>query len=272
MHKVYVSTGAFTGRLNGRNFRLIPELAQNLSCDGFELMFYEDWYDETDELIRALGGSGLRFPTLHCDKKIGEFLAEERFSEAFRRFEANCNAAHELGAKLLVLHLWNGTISDSNIGANFSAYPQLCRISEEYGLILTAENVLAHSGSPLKLWHKLRETSPEALFTYDTKMAEFDGDNAHAFDGENRALWANIRHLHLNDRTGGYRDWSSIRSLNIGEGTVDFEHVSRGLREVGYTGDFTIEATAFRSDGSLDFSGLQKSVESVRSLTLRFLK
>lgn len=271
MHRVYVSTGAFTGRANGRNFRLIPGLAKNLSCDGFELMFDENWYGEERELIGLLQGSGLTFPTLHCDKKIGEYLAEERFDEAFRRFDINCNTAKTLGAGLLVLHLWNGMISDSNIGANFSAYPRLCEIAQEYGVILTVENVLAHGGSPLGLWHKLRETSPDALFTYDTKMAEFDGENALAFVGKNLELWKNVRHLHINDRTGGYRDWTSIRSLNIGAGTVDFEHVFRGLKEVGYAGDFTVEANAFRSDGSLDFEGLQGSVESVRGLRERFL-
>lgn len=272
MYKVYASTGAFTGRMNGRNFRLIPKLSENILCDGFELMFYEDWYGKEDELIGVLQKSEVKFPTLHCDKKIGEILAEESFDEAYRRFEINCKTASELGAGLLVLHLWNGIISDSNIGANFSAYPRLCEIADRYGAVLTAENVLANGGSPLGLWHKLRESSPDALFTYDTKMAEFDGENAVAFIGKNRCLWENVCHLHINDRTGGYRDWQSIRSLNIGEGTVDFEHVFRGLNEVGYRGDFTIEANAFRSDGCLDFEGLQRSIDRVKELRDRFLR
>ena len=266
MHKVFASTGAFIGRPNGRDFRLLCELAPQVSCDGFELMFYDDWYGHERELIDFLGTLGLSFPTYHCEKRIGELLAEERFSEAYDLFEMNCKVADEVGSNLIVIHLWNGPISDSNISANFSAYPELQRIAAKHGVILTSENVISNGRSPLTLCKLLREKSPDALFTYDTKMAQFDLEHEAAFLPENIDFWGSVRHLHINDRIGGYRDWSSYRALNIGEGDVNFEAFFDGLRKVGYKGDFTVEASAFLPDGSLDLKSLNKSIEKVRKL------
>ena len=268
MYEVFASTGAFVGRANGRDHRLIKTLAPKIFCDGFELMFYEGWRGKE----REIADFGLRFPTFHCEKQIGGLLAEERFSEAFEKFEQNCSAAKAAGAGLLVMHLWNGPTSDRNISANFSAYPELEKIAKKYGVTPTVENVIANGGSALGLWHRLLKTSPEVYFTYDTKMAQFDFDNEKAFLPENIGLWQRVRHMHINDRIGGYRDWSSYRALNIGAGDVDFDAVFEGLKKVGYSGDFTVEASAFLADGSLDLDGLNKSLERVRELAERHLK
>lgn len=271
MREVFVSTGAFVGRLNGRDHRLIPPLAKNIVCDGFELMFYKDWYDNADGIGGFLKSSGLRFPTFHCEKGVGELLAKEDFNEAFRLFEINCRAAETVGARLMVLHLWNGIISDSNISANFSAFSRLKEIAYAHGVTLTVENVVAHGGSPLKLWHRLLLQSPDALFTYDTKMAQFDLENEKAFSEENFPLWKNVRHLHINDRAGGYRDWTSLKVLQLGRGDVDFETFFKNLSRTDYRGDFTVEATAFTENGGLDFDSLNESVKKVRELSGKYL-
>ncbi len=271
MHRVFASTGAFIGRPNGRDFRLIGELAPKVRCDGFELMFYEDWYGLEKEISDFLTTLGIGFPTFHCEKKIGELLAQEKFDEALEKFEANCLVAQSIGSKILILHLWNGIISDTNIEANFSAYPKLAHVAERYGLVLTAENVIAHSSSPLALCKRLLEAYPDACLTYDTKMAQFDLENEKAFSEENLHIWQNVRHMHLNDRAGGYRDWSSIRALNIGEGEVDFNGVFSGLKKVGYLGDFTVEANSFTTDGVPDLEALSRSVEKVKMLIEKHL-
>lgn len=269
MHKVFASTGAFIGRPNDRNFYLIKDLAARITCDGFELMFYEDWYAKERELTDFLNALGLSFPTYHCEKRIGELLAQERFSEAYEKFERNCSVAQDIGSKLMILHLWNGPISDSNIAANLSAYPELQKLAAKYGIILTSENVISSGRSPLTLCKMLIESSHDALLTYDTKMAQFDLENEAAFTRENLYVWNSVRHLHINDRVGGYRDWTSYRALNIGQGDVDFEAFFDGLIKVGYKGDFTVEANAFLPDGTLDLDSLNGSIEKVRQLAER---
>ena len=265
------STGAFIGRPNGRDFRLIEKYAPQIRCDGFELMFYEDWYSCTDELRFFLKGLAVELPTFHCDKLIGELLAQERFEEAYSRFEENCRAAAEIGSKLLVLHLWNGPTSDANIDANISGYERLLWIAAQYGLTATVENVIANGGSPLRHWHSLAKRYPGAAFTYDTKMAQFDLDNEKAFLPDNISLWRRVKHIHLNDRIGGYRDWSSYRALNLGRGDVDFETFFEGLAKVGYSGGFTVEASAFLPGGGLDFDGLISSLDRARELIKRHI-
>lgn len=266
MSFLLASTGAFIGRMNGRDYRLIEKYAPEIECDGFELMGYEGWFGDSDSLVGYIKGLPYRFPTLHCDKTIGEYLTREMFDEAFERFRKNCYVAEKIGAKLLIIHLWNGPISDSNISANIKGYARLLEIARDYGLTATVENVIANGGSPLRHWHTLAEKYPDVTFTYDTKMAQFDFDNEKAFLPENIGLWKNVRHVHLNDRIGGYRDWSSYRALNIGAGDVDFKTFFAGLDSVGYSGGYTVEANAFRPDGTLDLDGLNKSLRAARRL------
>ena len=269
MYKVYCSTGCLLGIPNDRDYRLLGDFLPKIRCDGYELMFYSAWYDRVADFVDCIRSLGAEFPTFHCDKRIGELLAEENFAEAFRLFEINCRTACEVGASLIVIHLWNGIISDSNISANFSAFPTLQSIADKHGLTLCVENVLSHDLTPLTLWHKLLETSPDANFVYDTKMAEFDRENDVCFEPEHIGIWKNVRHMHINDRTGGYRDWSSIKALHIGEGTVDFEHIFNGLKTVGYKGDFTVESNSMNPDGTIRFDDLNRSLQRVRELAER---
>lgn len=272
MHRVFASTGAFIGRPNGRDIRLIKEIGPKICCDGFELMFYGTWRGNEEKIAGFLSDSGFLVPTVHCDKDIGELLAQQRYAEAFGIFRKNCEAAKITGAGLLVLHLWNGPTSDDNIEANFAGCPRLYEIADEYGVILTVENVIAHGGSPLRHWHSLVKMLPCVRFTYDTKMAQFDFDNEKAFLPQNLPLWERVSHVHLNDRRGGYRDWSDYRALNLGRGDVDFDTFFEGLRTVGYKGDFTVEANAFKKDGVLDIDGLNASLERARELIKKYLK
>ena len=269
MYKVYCSTGCVLGVANGRDYRLLKNILPKIQCDGYELMFYSAWHDRVTDFIEFIRSLGVTFPTFHCEKQIGELLAEENFAGAFRRFEINCKIAQEVGSRLMVMHIWNGIISDSNIDANFSAYPTLRDMADRHGITLCVENVLSNNLSPLTLWHKLLETSPDANFVYDTKMAEFDRENDVCFEPEHIGLWKNVKHMHINDRAGAYRDWSSIKALHIGEGTVDFEHIFNGLKTVGYRGDFTVEANSMNPDGSIRFDDLNRSLQKVRELAER---
>lgn len=69
---VYASTGAFVTRANGRNFHLIPRIAPLLDCDGLEFMMYESWAGQEAEIAAELRDSGVRFPSMHLDKRIAK--------------------------------------------------------------------------------------------------------------------------------------------------------------------------------------------------------
>ncbi len=271
MYRIFCSTGALIGRANGRDFTKIEALVPQIECDGFELMFYSDWYEKAARLSGFVSSLGRDFPVLHCDKTIGEKLAEEKFSEAYSLFDINCRTASDIGAKTLVLHLWNGVVSDSNINANFSAYPDLEAIAQSYGLTLTAENVLAHFRTPLTLIKMLGESCPGAKFTYDTKMADFDDENSAAFEEENIGIWKNVAHMHINDRAGAYHDWGAIKALHIGEGNIDFDGFFKKLSGVGYMGDFTVESGCLEPDGRVRTDKMNRSIKAVGELLRKYL-
>lgn len=261
MNKILCSTGSLITRANGRNHRLLKDFAHTLQCDGFEFLIYESFYEKLDVITDELSADGLVFPSVHCDKKIGELIAEEN-ELAFELFDINCRAAVRLGAEKLVLHLWNGIISDSNFSANMSAYPRLAEISEKYGLLLTIENVVCNCGSPMEHFYELAERYPQISFTFDTKMAEFHGELSKIYEP---TIWReNIRHLHINDYGGGIMDWQNLRTLHIGSGHVDFESFFEFVKKVGYCGDFTVEANSVNTDGSVDIHKLNMDFERIR--------
>jgi len=73
--KVLCSTGAFIGRVNERNYKLIIENAQKIHCDGFEFMLYPSWYDVIDQLVYDLKATDIAFPIVHIDKQVGEIIS-----------------------------------------------------------------------------------------------------------------------------------------------------------------------------------------------------
>ncbi len=264
MRKILCSTGALIGRPNGRDHRLLGTLAPELGCDGFEFMIYDTWYPNLSEVIADVKSMGLCIPTVHCEKGIGELIALGRTDEALRSFELNCEAAEKLGAKLLVLHLWNGVTSDGNIEANYAAFPALDMRARAHGLILTVENVVCNHADPLTHLKRLAELG--ARFTFDTKMAAFHGQLLTVFEPEMSCVLKNIRHLHINDYGGGYMDWKNLRTLHIGQGGVDFESFFDRLPE-DYDGDLTVESTAFGADGSVNTALLNGDFEKLRQFT-----
>ena len=267
MNRILCSTGTSIGRPNGRDFRLLKECVKNLGCDGFEFMMYSTWYDRVDELEGFLRELNASIPVVHVEKGVGERISRNEpgdTEEAVHLFEINCALAQKLGAQTLVLHLWNGVHSDRDIVHNFSVYPALQEVSERYGLFLTVENVVCNHEDPMAHLSRLAEAYSDISFTFDTKMAEFHAQLPLLYQKENEEIVRRIRHIHVNDYSGGYKDWTRLKTLHIGQGQVDFERLFAFLAQIGYQGDFTVEATSFGSDGVIDFDALNRDFARIR--------
>lgn len=269
MKKILCSTGAIIGIPNGRDYRLLEQLSKQLTCDGFEFMMYSSWYEKVEEIKMFLQGLNLYIPVFHCEKSIGEYISqgsEEELSEAFRRFEINCDLAKTMGATKLVLHLWSGIVSDSNFQSNIAAYPRLREIADSYGLVLGIENVVCNVENPMKHLRELREVYTDICFVFDTKMAAFHEELEQLYEKEYDWLWkeGHICHYHVNDYNGGYMDWGNLRTLRIGQGKIDFERFFAFIRGIGYEGDYTLEATAYDEEGNVDVELLNKQFTYVR--------
>ena len=267
-NQLYVSTGAFIGRANGRSPEGFLSLWRTFPCDGFEFMMYNGWYDELDRILSRFRSSGALFPTFHCDKLIGEGFSDGRCEgreHALALFRENCRAASVLGSRLLVLHLWNGAPSDFHIGRHIEALADLYTIAREYGLLLTVENVVCANLDPMTHFDAILASYPDAVFTFDTKMAAFHGQMDEIVSPARRPLWDRIVHVHLNDYGGGYRDFSGLRVLHLGEGKIDFPPFVSCLRAVGYSGAVTLECTCMNPDGTLTPDKMNESIRIART-------
>ena len=269
MNQILCSTGALIGRPNGRNYRLLEDFARYLRCDGFEVMMYSTWYDQVDRLVAFLLNLGLNIPVMHCEKNIGEGISKggEDMQDAFRRFEINAQMARALGAKKMVMHLWDGRTSDSFFHNNLAAYDRLNRIAVGQGVELLIENVVCIHKSPMKRWSELKAQYPGIRLIFDTKMAAFHQEMDLLYSEEYAWLLQDgcVRHFHVNDYAGGYMDWANLRTLPIGKGHIDFEKFFSFVRGAGYTGAFTVESTAFNDRGVVDIHMLNREFGFIRA-------
>ena len=262
MKRILLSTGAILTRRNNRDYSQLPAIVPQLHCDGLEFMMYQSWYEgHIDALKRVLADYNV--PVFHMTKHIGEYISLGELTEAVTIFRADCALARDIGAHLLVLHLWSGRPSDQHIERNIAAYPVLREIAEEHGLLLTVENVLCNTRDPMTHMRALVDAYPDIAFTFDTKMAAFHSQEEALYNPENAWLWPRIRHFHVNDYAGGHMDWDNMRVRQLGQGRIDFDRFFAFVREVGYQGDFTCEATAVSEDGSIRYGEMNASLERI---------
>lgn len=273
MNKILCSTGCLLGRPNGRDFTMLPRLVPQLHCDGLELLMYDTWYDKISDLKSTVKRLDKPTVVFHLEKSIGESVSHYKLNEALEKMEINCELAKELGAKKLVLHLWNGIISDKNIEYNMECFPYLEEIAHKYRMMLSVENVVCSEKSPWTHFCSLIEKYPHIPFTFDTKMADFHKEQDLIYNPKYRHVVDNFVHLHINDHLGEYKDWSNLRVLHLGEGDVDFDRFFNFIKTTDYTEDFTTEATSFdRTTGEVDIIKLNKTLDIIRDYLLKDLK
>lgn len=274
-NKILCSTGTIIGRLNDFDYTLIPEYAKKINCSGYEFMMEPFWNDEkkADEIVSYLLPFGINFETLHMDKYIGDMISGGKpgeLTEAKRVFEHNCKAAKELGAGLLVLHLWGGPSSDQNIGENIKVYADLLECAGKYNLTLSVENVVCSTYNALTHMEELYRIYKSAMkFTIDIRHAEFHKMLRETCEA--RFLWENglVPHFHIADYKGACMDWSKLRPvLPPGEGDVDFGYFSKFLKKTGYRGSFTLEASGAMIESGMDFEKLNRCLDFIRALLI----
>jgi len=175
--------------------------------------------------------------------------------------------ARNLGTRKIVVHLWGGITSDRNFENNLNAYAKLKAIADKYGIDLLVENVVCNVNMPMEHWCELAERYPGILFVFDTKMAAFHGQLELLYEKEYDWLWkdGHIRHFHVNDYAGKIMEWSSLKSLPIGKGHIDFNRFFKFINSIKYDDTFTLESTAFDNTGAVDVEMINEQVKYIRS-------
>lgn len=270
MSKILISTGALIGRPNGRDYRLLKPLSEQLICDGYEFMMYSTWYDRVEEIVSFLRENNINTPAFHCQKSIGESISKgdvDNLKDAFEKFAVNVKMAQKIGSEKMVLHLWDGVTSDAHIENNIEAFGGLRDIAGEHEIDLCVENVVCNVNTPFVHWVQLAERYPDIHFIFDTKMAAFHGQLELLYQKEYEWLWkeGHIKHFHINDYGGGVMDWANLKTLPIGKGHIDFDKFFAFVKRISYDDTFTIESTAFDSTGKVDVEMLNSQVEFIRT-------
>ena len=264
MRKILCSTGALITSRNNRDYRLLPEIAPRIACDGFEFLMYNSWYPVWEQIAGELSDK-VRIPVFHADKEIGEIISGGGNERARELFEINCKLARRLGAEKLVLHLWGGLASDGHIENNISQYVILKDIAERYGLLLTVENVVCNRENPLAHWKRLAEMDPNVAFTLDVRFASFHDQLDLFFTDEYKWLWEGaVQHIHISDYCGVQMEWDKLRyCLHPGEGNIDYGKLAANLARVNYDNTITLESTSVLPGGDIDFEKLDASLGKI---------
>lgn len=266
---VYVSTGTFITRKNGRNFRLVESVGPMLHADGFEFLMFDSWNDRIREIRSFLKQSGASFPVMHPDKAIGDALSVHGAAgeeEAVRILSRDLETALAIGAKKMVLHLWNGPEADKRFDEILPAARRLFELSQSAGVELTVENVISAECLALQRLKALSEFDSRFTFTYDTKMAHLKNENALLEKDEWKFLFSEnkVTHLHVNDSSVSRHSGGRLTVLHMGEGDVDFISFFRHLKNMRYNGTATVESTSVNDDGTCDTEKLNRTLDRVR--------
>lgn len=263
MNPIYLSSGAFVGRVNGRNIGLLPQHAKSFVCDGFEFMVFEDFYADIGAIIASC--QGLTIPVLHTDKAIGDWISTpgaDAQAQGQALFVKNCRIAKGLGATKLVLHGWGIPDSDKQFERNARRIGQLLTIAQAEGLDLLVENCFCVNDSPLAHLEALAACYPALGVIIDTRPAAFH-DELEAVYGS--PLWRGaIRHLHISDYRGGVKQWDAMYPIpQPGQGQIDWPAFFAALSRNGYTQSITLEAPSMLAQG-IDAQTLNSGLDFIR--------
>jgi sugar phosphate isomerase/epimerase len=264
-----LSTGAFTRDPVQTDHQEIVRHGPGLGLSGFELAMYPAWYGQLDQVVSDLRESKLVFPTVHADKAIGSGLGSTDSAEvelAFEHLEVNCRAAAALGAKTLVLHLWERPSGDTAIERNLEHLPACLDTASAYGVVLAIETIPGDVGTPLENVRLALERDARCKVTLDSEFLGLYGQLEASLTAE--WLWEDkfVHHVHLKDFDGRMCREGKRRYLLPGEGTLDLQGFLSGLGQRGYGGAFTLEATAIDAEGQLDPTRLTKMAAVVVQL------
>ena len=266
LNKLYLSSGAFTGRLNNRNPRLLANYYRQVDCDGYEFMVMDNFYPEWDAISRLYRAENVPIYYVHADKRIGDLMSDNS-DEAYRRllalFERNCKMTVDLNVHRMVFHGWGVPDSDAHFEQIYSRLGVLLKIADVYGIHAMLENCLCLHGSPCERLETICSMYPGISLVLDTRQAQFHRELPQQV---NSILWKNVRHIHINDFSGDFKEWDKLYSIpQLGQGDVDWRMFTLHLKQVGYHGTITLESPSMLAN-AIDADTFNQNFLFIRQL------
>jgi sugar phosphate isomerase/epimerase len=233
-------------------------------------MIFPGWCTNAEMILSDLSRSGLDFPVIHAEKGIGGDLGDPSpgaRSRGLERLMANCRLGSALGAKLVVLHLWDLPQSDTSIDRNLGALGDCVAIAQEVGLELAVETIPCRRYDPLSNVRKALALDSRCLVALDTEFLA--QHNQLELANASPWLWQGnrVRHVHIKDYASPLQSRTSSRLyLHPGEGDINFDHFFTSLRKQDFNGAISLEASVIDHKGTVDLGKLCQSLAHLRKV------
>jgi sugar phosphate isomerase/epimerase len=258
--RILCSTGAVTRHPTRADHRLVEDI-RGLPCDGLELSIYPGWVDDAERVADDLAALELPIETAHAEKAVGAQLSEGD-AAGVERLEGSALIASRVGARLLVLHLWELPLGDRHLQRNLDLLPACADVAERHGLALGIETIPCSVGSPLANVARAVEREPRCVAVLDTEFLAVHGELDAAPDAG-----LPVGHVHVKDFAGAPRHGDPrLRYLLPGEGALDLDGFLTRLAADGFDGAAALEASAVDPGGELDRARLAAIASALRHL------
>lgn len=207
------------------------------TCEIFFNSFSELEKPFLNELCHIKDEYGIRVPSVHPFFSFAEpYLLfsdyERRFLDTMELYKKYFEAAHALGAKILVLHGGKESVSVHE-ELYFERFAKLLEVGKEFGVTTAQENVVHYrSQSPSFLLRMKKHIGDDFKVVLDIKQAVRAGYSPFEFIG---VLKKTIAHIHISDCNPQHD------CVPPGEGMFDFTRLLSEMNTLGYTGDYIIE-------------------------------
>jgi sugar phosphate isomerase/epimerase len=267
--RLLCSTGAISRGPDATNEARVERYGAHIAADGLEVMIYDSWYGELDEIARRFRRLGLAMPVTHGEKSIGPDLVASDPAirhRAFARFEDNCRFTAAIGADRIVLHLWGLPDSDTLIERQLDDLAALLDRADEHGLMLAVEAIPCVVSDPLSVVRRVLERDGRARVAIDTEFLAMHGQLDAVFAAD--WLWAAgaVVHVHIKDYNGTLVDETGRRRyLHPGEGAIAFDTWFGQLAAKGYRAAISLESPVVGPQGEVSIDRANASVAWLRS-------
>jgi sugar phosphate isomerase/epimerase len=218
------------------------------------------------QLSEDVSAIGLPTPAVHAQKRLGAALPSEA---AVAELEETARFARKIGARVLVMHLWDLPDSDARFDERLAAARIASDIAESHEIELAIETIPCTHSTPLRNVRRVLEHDPRVRVALDTEFLAMHGEVADAMEAD--WLWPSVRHVHLKDFADGLLGADGRRRyLSFGDGSIDFAAFFQTLEDRCFTGAVSLEAPSYREDGTQDAEALRRHLGRLSSNPWRF--
>lgn len=239
----------------------ILALAPKLPAEGIEVLVTRHMVGTLDAAAERLSSVALDFPVVHAPKRAGSLLPGD---EGVVQLSESVRFAHQIGADLVVLHLWDLPEGDTNFATRLDAAVVAADIAADAGVAVAIETIPCLAATPLVNVERALEQEPRLTVALDTEFLAYHDELEPALRAS--WLWADgvVRHIHLKDYVDGLFGPDGRRRYRaLGEGTIDFPAFFDALEDLSYGGAVSLECAPPAVGGGPDVDAISRSLSRI---------